>query len=166
MTNDKKIMHNDSQVSKFIVFKIGDYLLALPLGNVLKVVNYSPIEVQAGIPLLRTMGVVQLGKHTIRILNLSQLISSDNLPQLPLKQPFLLIAQITLGELFGIWLEEPPNLLELHQQMLRPIPKSERHSGTLEIISHAAVLSENNVTITIFILDLQRILNTSVTEVF
>jgi len=168
-------MHDDSQVSKFIVFKIADYLLALPLSNVLKVVNYSPVAVQAGTPLLRTMGVVQIGKHTIRVLNLHTLLasltlryqqlSSAGLPQLPLKQPFLLIARVAMGELYGIWLEEPPNLLELHNEMLRTIPKSERQSGTLEIISHAAVISENNVTTTIFLLDVQRLLNTAVTEV-
>lgn len=169
-------MHNDSQVSKFIVFKIADYLLALPLGNVLKVVNYSLVAAHSGTPLLRTMGVVQLGKHTIRVLNLHQHLSSDNLPQLALTQPFLLIAQVTRGELYGIWLEEPPNLLELHNEMLRTIPKSDsvavatpgasRQTGSLEIISHAAVLSENNVTTTIFLLDLQRTFNLpTVTEV-
>lgn len=158
-------MHDQSQVSKFIVFKIADYLLALPLGNVLKVVNYSLVAAQSGTPLLRTMGVVQLGKHTIRVLNLYQHLSSEGPPQIPLKQPFLLIAQIAMGELCGIWLEEPPNLLELHNEMLRTIPKSERQSGPLEVISHAAVLSENNLTTTIFLVDLQRALNTAVIEV-
>ncbi len=158
-------MHDDSQVSKFIVFKIADYLLALPLSNVLKVVNYSPVATQSATSLMRTMGVVQLGKHTIRVLNLHQYLSSAGLPQLPLKQPFLLIARVAMGELYGIWLEKPPNLLELHNETLRTIPKSERQSGTLEIISHTAVISENNVTTTIFLLDVQRLLNTAITEV-
>jgi purine-binding chemotaxis protein CheW len=159
---DKQQMNHESQVSKFIVFKITDYLLALPLSNVLKVVNYSVVGEQTGTPLLRTMGIVQLGKHTIRLLKLQQYLSSDGLPQIPLKQPFLLIVQIAMGELCGIWLEEPPNLLELHNETLRIIPKSERQSGALEIISHAAVLSENNVTTTIFLLDLQLILKTTI----
>jgi chemotaxis signal transduction protein len=162
MTNDKQQMHHNSQVSKFIVFKVADYLLSLPLSHVLKVINYSSVAAQAGIPLLRTMGIVQLGKHTIRVLNLHQHLSLDGLPQIPLKQPFLLIAQIAKEELCGIWLEEPPNLLELDNETLRIIPKSKRQSGNLEIISHAAVLSENNVTTTIFLLDLQRIFNTTI----
>jgi hypothetical protein len=34
-------MHDESKVGKFIVFKITDYLLALPINDVLKVVNCS-----------------------------------------------------------------------------------------------------------------------------
>ncbi|HEY9904295.1 MAG TPA: hypothetical protein V6D43_17980, partial [Candidatus Sericytochromatia bacterium] len=65
-------MHDDSEVGKFIVFKIADYLMALPISEVLKVVNCSSITSRE----LRTMGVVQLGRQMIRILDWHEELTS------------------------------------------------------------------------------------------
>jgi purine-binding chemotaxis protein CheW len=154
-------MHDESEVGKFIVFKIADYLMALPINEVLKVVNCSSITSRE----LRTMGVVQLGRHMIRILDWHEELSSSNLPQSLDKYPFLVITQGREGELCGISVDEPPNLLELPLEMLRSLPNSERHSNpALTVASHVAVLSQEKVTTTIFLLDVKRIVNTLLNE--
>ena len=143
-------MHDDSKVGKFIVFKIMDYLLALPIEEVLKVVNCSPVASSS----IRTMGVVQMGRHMIRVLDLHQRFSISNLPQLPANQLFLVITRGSGEELCGIPVDEPPNLVELPLDIMRRLPKSQLESNRLlELVSHAAVLAQENVTTTIFLLD-------------
>ncbi len=148
-------MHDDdSKVGKFIVLKIADYLLALPINDVLKVVNCSAVADRG----LRTLGVVQLGRHMIRILDL-------HLPELPDNQPFLVITRNSKGELWGIAVDEPPNLLELPLEMMRSLPSSDRHGkGILDRVSHAAIISHEEVTTTIFLLDLNQAINTATND--
>jgi purine-binding chemotaxis protein CheW len=146
-------MHNESTLDKFIVFKVSDCHLALPMSDVLKVVNCPPMN-SGG---LRAMGLVQLGPHTIRVLDLHQQLSPKEQPQVPANQPFLVITRSPQGELFGIAVEQPPNLMELPRESLRSIPQSERQSGAINLISHAAVISQKQVTTTIFLLDLKRV---------
>lgn len=146
-------MHNELTVDKFIVFKIADCLVALPMSDVLKVVNCPPVD-NGG---LRAMGLVQLGRHTIRVLDLHQQLSPKELSPSSKNQPFLVISRSSQGELVGISVNEPPNLMELPRESMRCIPHSERKSGGLELISHAAVISQKEVTTTILLLDLKRV---------
>jgi chemotaxis signal transduction protein len=147
-------MHNESTViDKFIVFKIADCLLGLPMSDVLKVVNCPSVD-NGG---MKAMGLVQLGRHTIRVLDLHQQLGSKALPPSPKNQPFLVISRSLQGELVGISVDEPPNLMELPRESLRSIPHSERHSGGLGLVSHAAVISQKEVTTTILLLDLKRV---------
>jgi purine-binding chemotaxis protein CheW len=154
-------MHDESKAGKLIVFKIADYLLALPISDVLKVINCSAVENRG----LRTMGVIQLGPHTIRILDLHlPQLNSGGLPQLPGNQPFLVITRTPQGELYAIAVDEPPNLMEIPLEMMRSLPPSHRQSSGLEMVSHAAVISQDEVTTTIFLLDVKRILNTAIKD--
>ncbi|MDP8963213.1 MAG: chemotaxis protein CheW [Cyanobacteriota bacterium] len=154
-------MHDESEVGKFIVFKIADYLMALPISEVLKVVNCSSITSRE----LRTMGVIQLGRQMIRILDWHEELTSGNLAQSLDNYPFLVITQGREGELCGISVDEPPNLLELPLEMLRTLPNSERHTNrALTMASHVAVISQEKVTTTIFMLDVNRLVNTAINE--
>ena len=151
-------MHDDSKVGKFIVFKVKDYFLALPIGDVLKVVNCPPISSSA----LRPMGVVQLGRHTIRVLNLHERSSVGGLPELPNNQSFLVITRDHEAELWGIVVNAPPNLLELPLEMMQSLPKSNGNGKLLlDIVSHAAVVSQDEGTMTVFLLDVTRLSNTA-----
>lgn len=147
-------MRNESTVvDKFIVFKIADCLLGLPMSDVLKVVACPPVD-NGG---MKAMGLVQLGRHTIRVLDLHQQLNSHELSPSSKNKPFLVISRSLQGELVGISVDEPPNLMELPRASLRSIPASERHSGGLELVSHAAVISQKEVTTTILLLDLKRV---------
>ncbi|HEY9710181.1 MAG TPA: hypothetical protein V6D48_18380, partial [Oculatellaceae cyanobacterium] len=87
-------MHDDSNVGKFIVFKIADYLLALPLNDVLKVVNCPSVASKG----LKTMGVVQLGQHMIKVLDLHlPQLGAGDLTELTGHQSFLVITRDRQG---------------------------------------------------------------------
>ena len=155
-------MYDDSNVGKFIVFKITDYLLALPISDVLKVVN-CPSVANKG---LTTMGVVQLGQHMIKVLDLHlPQLGAGDLTELTGHQSFLVITRDRQGELCGILVDEPPNLLELPLEMMRSLPTSNHHSQPLfEMVSHVAVVSQGEVKTTIFLLDVQRLSNTTIND--
>jgi purine-binding chemotaxis protein CheW len=75
------------------------------------------------------------------------------------------ITRASGGELCGIPVDEPPNLVELPLAMMQRLPMSQiQGNALLEMVSHAAVLSQENVTTTIFLLDVKRVLNTSMND--
>jgi purine-binding chemotaxis protein CheW len=145
-------MYQETTVDKFIVFKIMDSLLAMPMSDVLKVVSYPPIDNEG----LRAMGLVQLGRHTLRVLDLHQQLSPNGLTQLPRNPGFLVITRSPQGEVYGIAVDEPPNLMELPSEIVQNIPQSDRQLGGLEMVSHAAILSQEDVKTTILLLDARR----------
>ncbi len=153
-------MHYESKTDKFIVFKVADFLLALSINDVLKVVNCPP-AVNKG---LKTMGLVQLGCHTIRVLDLHQQLSLDGLSELSDQPPFLVITRTREAELYAISVNEPPDLVELPMEMMQSLPKSDRQSTALRIVSHAAVVSQGEVPMTIFLLDMKRVTNTAIND--
>jgi len=139
------------ELEKYIVFKISDCLMALPMDNVLKVINTPSL--QRG---WNAMGLIQIGNYTIRIVDLYQQLNAEDRSLLPDHQSFLVITRPLRGELCGIVVDEPPNLVELDHDLIRKLPQSNRQ---LPMVSHAAIIPENEVTTTIFMLDLQQLLN-------
>ncbi|NEO36743.1 MAG: hypothetical protein F6J90_10555 [Moorea sp. SIOASIH] len=144
---------DDSTLEKFMVFQIADYSLCLPIRDVLKVVNFTT-EIKRE---MKTMGLVQLGKHTIKVWDLHQQLGDGSLPHQSPNQRFLVIIRPRDSELWGIFVDDLPNLVELPEDMMRPIPKSYRQASVLEMISHAAVIPNEASTQKIFLLDLQQV---------
>lgn len=144
-------MNNSTETGKFIVFKIADYLLALPIANVLKVINYPPGNNRD----LNTAGLVQIGSHAIALLDLHQLLG-DRTPDPTWYAPFLLIAQVDQKELCAIPVDEPPNLVELSKDSIRALPHSYHQNALLDFVSYGAMLSESGKTLTIFLLDINQ----------
>jgi len=142
-------MTSDSQ--KYIVFKISDCLMSLPMGNVLKVLNTPSNETG-----WNAMGLLQIGDYTIRIVDLHQQLNPDHDTDSTNLQSFLVITNPVEGDLFGIVVDEPPNLIELNPDLIRKLPKYNRR---LPMVSHAAVFQENDKKNTIFMLDLYELFN-------
>ncbi|MEB3180484.1 MAG: chemotaxis protein CheW [Nostocaceae cyanobacterium] len=158
-----KAMSTETKVSKFIIFKITNYCLALPIYQVVKIVDFSNNNNE-----FTKIGLVQIGRHTIKILDLRwhNLEINSNLPTVSYQQPFLLIIRDLQKEFCGILVDETPDLLELPHEIIKAIPQSNRRSkGILEMVSHVAVVSQENLTRTIFILDLNRVLNSNTSDV-
>ncbi|MDZ8227513.1 MULTISPECIES: chemotaxis protein CheW [unclassified Nostoc] len=130
---------------RVVVFAIADYLFALPVGAVLKVMACPPISstVENGI------GMVDLGAQTITIVDLRQKF----IQQVPRQQAdqvlsvvetsgrFLLLTQTRTGEICGIPVDKPPALIDIPLSAVRPVPWSYRQVAELSCVSHMAVLS-------------------------
>ena len=148
-----KTMQNEAQAEKFIVFALADYHLVLPLQEVLQVVNCPTIPDE-----LSKTGLVQIGRHIIRLLDLHQQLKIEDVSHSPTNSPFLIITQSSAGELCAIPVEEPPNLIEFSRETLRSLPQSNPRSGVLRIASYATTLSKDEFAATVFLLDTNRML--------
>lgn len=143
-------MNNPIPAGKFIVFKIANYFFALPISIVLKAINYPQNNSD-----LNTTGLIQIGSHTLALLDLHQLLG-DRTSHLAWNTPFLLIVQVLQAELCAIPVDEPPNLVELSSDSIRALPHSYDRNNLLDLVSYGAILSEEGKTFTIFLLDINR----------
>ena len=151
-----------AEVTQYITFKLADYLLALPSQKILKIVATPPPE-QGG---LVGIGLVQLGQHSIQILDLSKLLdlkepSKEAASQNP---PFLVVFQDNAEDLWGIALPEPPDLMNVPDYALKPVPSEKRLARMLRWVSHLVTYDLNSDRHTLLLLDLSVILNLNQTE--
>lgn len=156
-------LNQDSEKQKFIAFPVADHSVALPLGSVLRVLRHSP---ENNDDELSRMGLLQIGRHVIRALNLNQWLTS--VPSAPASgsQPYVIIVRSPQQEPFGIWADGLPDLVELSPDVLRSLPPSVNASSNfLELISHTAVIPHAEGNQTIFLLNIARALNARAPEV-
>ena len=139
---------------KLIVFNIGRLNLALRIESVYKVVNHTSTYGSG----LGAVGITHLGEGEITVVDLHQRffnasqISESNLSS------YLIVVQNITGELYGIPVNETPALMEVPRGMIRVLPESYRRSDTLDVASHVAVIPQNETPLTIFVLDVDRLL--------
>jgi chemotaxis signal transduction protein len=200
-------MLNEPHPVKLIAFSIADYCFALPMEQVLRVVNYPDQASNS----LQSLGLVQIGRHLVKVLDLHQPFSRNNSiqpatqpagylsggvspdqpisnqpisnqpisnqpisNQSPSEQPrFLLILASPHGELYGIPIDRPPDVIECVPSQVQRLPQSHPPSHAIERFSRAAITS---ATITasespgtrsdspIFLLDLQHLFSAIVPD--
>ncbi len=185
-----------AEVTKYITFKLTDYLFALPSEKILKVVA-TPSPQQGG---LISLGLVQLEQYSIQILDLPQLLALDTVQgigtvatgskaiesvpvsksasassslaklkglnkatskaeALPSKNPpFLMVLQNADQDLLGIAVHEPPDLMDIPDYALKPVPAEKRLSRTLKWVSHVVTYDLGRDRHTLLLLDLSVLL--------
>lgn len=148
-----KPTHNELKVEKFIVFTITNYHFAVPISEVLQIVSRPATTAE-----LSKAGLVQIGRWMIRLLDLHQQLQLEDLHQLE-NQPFLVITQSLPGEFWAIPVSEPPNLIEFPLELIQLLPQSGTQSGVLRAASYAATIPMNGITVTVFLLDIKRMLS-------
>ena len=145
--------NNTLKTAKFITFKVVDYWFALPMAAVLKIVNCPPPD-KGGVV---TLGMVQLGSHTIQLLDLHDVLGlvADSTP--PAQAPFLLVLRSTKKKLWGIALDTPPDLSELPLNTFQAVSRDNRFTPKKQWISHIATVSEQEINRTLLLLNLKEI---------
>jgi chemotaxis signal transduction protein len=127
--------------------------MALSLDNVLRVIQYSPRQREQ----LNALGLTQIGRYTIKILDLHQSLGFKQTDRAAEDPVFLVITHSPQGHLYGIPVYLPPDLIEIPLRLMQLLPLQDHLSNILSMASHAAVISENEVTTTVFLLDLKRV---------
>jgi chemotaxis signal transduction protein len=132
---------------KFIVFRLGEHYLGLPIAVVLRIIGCPPVT-HSSAP---GIGFVEIDQQTITVVNLHQRIfpqsNSDTL-----QKRFLILTQTRQGELCGIPVDAPPALVEIPLQSIRPLPPSFRQNDPLGIASHMATIPQAEESLQIFLL--------------
>ena len=139
---------------ELVIFTIGKLNLALLIESVYKVANYKPIDGSG----LGYVGVAQVDDQQITVINLYLRLfkaqQSDDSP--PSNR--LLIVQNSSQELVGIPVADTPKLIEIPLSQVRSLPAAYRRADTLEIASHVAVISQAETKLTLFVVDVDRLM--------
>lgn len=180
-----EVSEGSSETTKYITFKVAGYVFALASQEILKVVA-TPSPREGG---LVSMGLVQLGQYSIQILDLPDLLSLDTanrtnsvkantkIPVAPAAKakaptaagstqnpPFLMVLQNADKDLWGIAVDEPPDLLEVPNYALKPVPPEKRLTRALQWISHVVTYSLGSDRHTLLLLDSSVLLAASQAE--
>ncbi|MEN8443705.1 MAG: hypothetical protein ABG776_01710 [Cyanobacteria bacterium J06555_13] len=177
---------NAPEITQYITFKLSGYLFALPTREVLRIVATPPPS-QGG---LIKMGMVQLGPYSIEMIDLPSLLALKDSPkdkhsawpsvassralenrkQTIAKEashqnpPFLIVLQNAEKDLWGIAVYEPPDLMEVPDYALKPVPSQHRLTRALRWVSHVVSYDLNSDRHSLLILDLSIILAPKRTE--
>jgi chemotaxis signal transduction protein len=139
---------------KYITFKICDYLLALPVNSVFKVTICPPQFSQT----LQNSKLAQMGQRTVMLINLysylctnyNQHQPSDNLGR------FLIVAQGSNGEFYGILADTPPSMLSICNTSTQPVPQTFHSIGLPTWVSKIAIVEQKGEPTTILMLDINK----------
>ncbi|UBF24709.1 chemotaxis protein CheW [Kovacikia minuta CCNUW1] len=159
-TFDSAKQRNHQQATQslhLIVFDIGNLKLAVPIQFTYKVANYSSVHGSG----LNHMGVTHVDNLEITVVDLHRrLFKSDQTDEFS-PDNCLVIVQNSMGELCGVPSANAPTLMEVPLSMIRALPPSYRRSDTLDIASHVAVIPQASSTLTLFLLDVDQLLSSS-----
>ena len=130
--------------NKYLTLHLNGYRFAIPSKNVLKIIA-TPASNQGG---MLSLGLVQLGQYSIQILDLPTLL---NLSQKDVEQAaptnessFLMVLQQIESALWGIVVNQPPDLLILADSDLQPVPTSKKVASALKGISHVVTYAQQS----------------------
>ncbi len=137
---DAKPERSSSQKSdrfRIIAFNVGGYTFALPMTAIAKVIHCPPLNT----PGLGQTGLIHLDQQIIRVLDLHTLAERSTAPAAEDSEPrFLVVARQRGGDLCGIPVDAPPDLLEISRSQVRPIPNTPNQPPVLSLAQFAAAV--------------------------
>jgi purine-binding chemotaxis protein CheW len=140
---------------KLLQFSVGSLQLSLPVDSVRKVLRHVPVHGSGtgafGIAHIEDTEVTVIDLHK-RLFKVSQFAPAG-------QKGYLILARDSSGETLGIWVTETPTLLDVGVSRTRVLPESYRRSDTLAIASHVTVLQQGESSITVFLLDVDRLID-------
>ncbi len=140
---------------KLLVFEVGKLTLALPIDQVKKVVKYTSVYGSG----LSHVNLTHLDDREVTIVDLEQKLFKTSPIDRDNFDGYFVITKDIMGESIGILVTKMPTLIDVSLSEIRLLPNSYRHSDTLEIASHVTIIfQENTASVTIFILDLDRLI--------
>ena len=159
-----------STLNSYIIFSIGGYWFALPSHQIIKIIK-TPSAEEGG---LLNLGLVQVAKYSIQILDLPHLLmlkprksiastssqqTSANRSSAHSYSPFLVVLK---GEqtqsLFGITLATPPDIAEIPAHERQVVPTEKRQTGAFRYIREVVPYNNQQSRQILLVLDLLALL--------
>ena len=141
-------------ILKLVIFGMGNLHLALPIKSVYKVVNHTTVYSNG----LKPIGVTHLGESEVTVVDLHQQFFQSSQSNHSPSGNYLVMVKNTIGELYGIPVADSPLVIEVPLSGIRVLPESYRRANTLHLASHVAVIPQEGAPLTVFLLDVDRLL--------
>lgn len=177
----------EAEINKYITFTMAGYLFALPSEEILKIVA-TPAPSQGGMVSMGLVQLEQYSIQTIdlpKLLNLQG--EKKNIAEAAVKAdkkttnskaakskaakskalmkaettenpPFLMVLQDADQVLWGIAVDEPPDLMDIPHYALKPVPPEKRMTRALRWVSHVVTYDLGGDRHTLLLLDLSVLL--------
>lgn len=144
-----------NSILKLLVFEVGKLNLSLPIEQIKKVAKYTSISGSG----LSHVNLTHLNDREVTIVDLEQKLFENSQIDRTDFDGYFIITKDIIGESIGILVSTMPTLIDVSLSQIRLLPNAYRHSDTLEIASHVTLVTqENKPPVTIFILDLDRLI--------
>ena len=137
---------NTEQTLKLIVMKLGQLTIACRIKSVYKVVRQAQIHSSG----LGHTGITYLDNKTVTVVDLHQKLFQVSMSE---EEGYFVVLSATSGELIAIPVATSPNLMDVRYDHIKVLPDSYRHSDTLNIASHIAIIPDEEKSLTVFLLD-------------
>ncbi|MGK7932000.1 MAG: chemotaxis protein CheW [Microcystaceae cyanobacterium] len=138
---------------KILIFQVGKLHVALSVDFVKKIIKGAEIHGSG----TTEMGITQIDDQNITVIDLHRRLFKRSQSLEEMTHPFLILAKNTIDEVFGILVGDTPTLSDIPLSLVRVLPDSFRRGDTLEIATHVTKLEENGQQITVFILDVDKL---------
>jgi purine-binding chemotaxis protein CheW len=141
------------QQLKLLIFQVGKLYVALSVDFVKKIVKGAEIYSSG----TTEVGMTQINDQNITVIDLHRRLFKQSQTLEQMTEPFLILAKNTIDEVFGILVGETPTLIDVSLSQIRVLPDSYRRSDTLEIATHVTKIQQNEQMLTVFILDVDKL---------
>ena len=126
---------------RVILFSVGNYLFAFPIGVVYKIIPCPSFNV----PIKNGIGIVDWESQTIIVIDLHHKLKESFPDEEMVKSDFnfrfLILTKTNEDEICGFAIEEYPILLDIPQNDIRSVPLSYRQVSGMSFINHMAIIS-------------------------
>ncbi len=139
---------------KVVVFAMGNLNLALRIENVYKVLNQTAVYGTGS----NGLGIAHIDDREVIVVDLYRRLFEFSVINEASKKGYLIIAQNTKGELYGIPVAVVPALMEVPLSSIRVLPESYRHADILGFANHVCHITQEEQPLTIFLLDVEQLL--------
>lgn len=136
-----------------LVFAIAYTVIAVPLTTVSQVIR-TPEALRSQ---THEISLMHWQHQQITLLNLYRRLAPHYPQQIQTLSPFLVLLETPQAERYAIPTQDPPSLFTLPLVSIRPLPEAYRRSLPLDLASHMAILPRPNTPLTLYLLDLQRL---------
>ncbi len=148
------------RLQKLLCFRVGKLHLAFLVEQVQKVMNYTPMHGSG----TGSVGIIHLGDREITVIDLHRRLFKVNQAIAPNIRQYLILSTDSQGEQFGVLVGETPVLMDVPTSQIRLLPDSYRRGDTLSLASHVTVIPQAETSLTVFLLDSDRLLNSDLTS--
>ena len=134
---------------KAIACKVGHLNLAIRIESVDKILKQTPVYSSG----LNSVGIAHVSDREVTVFDLERhLFQTSSMDTA--QTGYLVVVRNAANELCGIPVALLPTLIDIPLPTLRLLPESYRHSDTLGIASHVALIPQPESLLTLFLLDL------------
>lgn len=142
-----------TQTLKLLIFSVDKLKVALSIDVVKKVINYTPVHGSG----LNSVGIAHLEDREITVVDLHHRLFKVSQPVTSGVRAYFILANNSIKEEFGIIVSQAPTLLDVPLSTIRALPESYRRADTLEIATHVMMIPQTPESITVFLLDVDRL---------